>query len=254
MATFLLTPAFCKHWLLQDCLEHLYRDGKPAGVGLHAIVDNHYPVDKTYNRAAIAMLAARYDCLLVDSGKDLGLHRGLNNALTHLPIKDGDYLVGCDPDDRPTPGFAKALTDVLTADPSIAVACCNFGVIEWRAGQGVFAGREGTVAGHRVWRHPGLEMWNVAAFRWDSVREMGGFHQPNAYYGGFEGRFAEHWTRKGQHLAYLPDVRSDSPQTDRGDERFFDQEYMTWKQEHLAGFTGSFEEWLGAKAPHLIGV
>lgn len=246
MNTYLITPAFCKSKMLKQCLEHIYKT--PPNVHQHVIIDNRYPVNKEQNRKDIQDLCEEYDCTYIDSGKDLGLHQGINNAANILGIQPTDYVIGHDPDDRASPCFVDAITAVMAEAPELAILAPAFWVIDWRKSQGVpFEVK--TVAGHEIWIHPTIEMWNVAGWNWKFVHQMGGLHQPNEYYGGLEASIYPHMKKAGLRLAYMPHVRSDAVQLDRTDETLFDPEYRQWKDAHLAGFKGSFEEWLKIHAP-----
>lgn len=251
--TWLITPAFCKDTLLSDCLAWIYRDGLLEDVE-HVIIDNHYPVDRAANRASIRGLAQKYGCTYVDSGKDLGLHEGINNAARVVGIKTEDVVVGCDPDDRPSAGFVEALSSAIRSDPKIAVAAACFGVIDQRIKEGVFRGSKwiGLTAEEEKTApliHPFVEMWNVAAFNWRFISDIGGLKQPNGYYGGLESFLYSRWQHKGMKLVYLPSVRSDCAAVERGDPTRFDPEYQEWKHAHVGGFPGSFEQYLIMKNP-----
>lgn len=245
MKIWLFTPSFCKADLLEDCLKHIYLEKFSKDIWsslLHVIIDNHYPVDQENNSRRLKELAAKYGCIYVDSGKDLGLHEGVNNAMKVVGVKSEDFFIGCDPDDRPSHGWIQALVRTMTADPSIAVLGLNFWVIEWRKGQGALTEKQ--VGEDTVWVHPGVEMWNIAAFRTSWLLEIGGLKQPNAYYGGLEAHLHHHMAIRGLKLAYLPEYRSDAAALDRDNPLFFDADYRQWKTDHVAGFKGSFEEWL----------
>lgn len=239
--------------MLEDCLTHIYEEWGYAHDGSfqHVIIDNHYPINKDWNRRRIRDLAEYYGCTLVDSGGDLGLHEGINNAARVVGMRPEDHFIGCDPDDRPQQGFVNAIRSVLEADPTFAVVGCSFWVIPWRKDQGV-AFQEVPVGGQRVWVHPGVEMWNVAGFNWKFITEIGGMRQPNSHYGGLEACLFPEWQKRGMKLGYLPDVRSDAVKLDQNDTRIFDPEYRQWKDAHVAGFKGGFEDWLRANAPHRL--
>jgi hypothetical protein len=244
MKQWVITPAFCKAKLLEGQLAHL--DTVMDRERHHqVIIDQHYPVDKERNREEIRELAAKYKCTLVDSGGDLGLHHGFNNAtIKQLNIPSEDFVIGCDPDDRPSNGFVDHFTRVLVSDPKMAAICATFWVIDMRYTEGVFKNREETIDGLRVWIHPGVEMFNVVGFNWNWLKSVGGFSQPNNFYGGLEMHLHRKWTEKKMRYGYLPSVRSDAQFIDRGDATLFDPEYRQYKDAHLAGFTGSFEAWL----------
>ncbi len=229
--------------MLESCLDNLYLETKKiADVDEHVILLNHYPIDKEENNKQIKYLANKYNCTLIDSGSDLGLHKSLNNACKILNIQDDDTLIVCDPDDRPTPNFAKPFKDVIDADKSIAVLGCNFWVIEDRFKEGKLT--ESVIAGHRVWTHKNIEMYNLAAYNYSFIRSIGGFNEPLPYYGGLECYLYSKFN--GLKMAYLADVRSDNVKLDEKDTRLFDPRYRAWKTRSTHGGEEqiAFEDWL----------
>lgn len=242
MKTWLVTPSFCKAALLDDYLKHIYLT-PPKTEFTHVIIDNHYPVDKEQNKKKLKELAREYNCLYVDSGQDLGLHRGLNNAMLRASIRPGDILIGCDPDDRPSPDFLDIMKEVMLADPKLAVCCLSFSVIFDRIKQGVTF-KKMEIAGHDLRVHPGVEMWNIAGFNTHLLGRIGGFSQPNNFYGGIEIDLYKAWTKRDMYYGYLYNVISDALPMDRTNRVFFDPEYRQWKTDHVNGYKKSFELWL----------
>lgn len=241
---FVFTPAFCKASMLRDCMEHLYAT-QPMDEYEHIIVDNHYPVQKAINREYIRELCRKYGATYVDSGGDLGLHGGVNYAMRLVGVKSDDFYVGCDPDDRPSTGALKAIFDVMEADPKVAVCALNFFVIPWKMKDHGLVMQEEVIAGHNVWVHPGVEMWNVAGFNMPLVHKLGGFWQPNAFYGGIEVALYHQWSKEGMKLVYLKDFNSEDKPVDRNNPELYDQTYGQWKIDHATkGFKESFEIWL----------
>lgn len=250
MNTWIFTSAFCKAKMLEECLKHLYSDPfleiKPF---CHVVIDNHYPINKEKNRERIQELCLQYRCAYIDSGCDLGLHQGLNKAMAIVGVEPDDHLLGCDPDDRPSKGWALAMTQVMTGDPSVAVCGMNFWVLPWKQNQQGAWKRE-IINYHRVWIHPGVEMWNVAAFNMKLVRSLGGFSQPNAYYGGIEIALYHEWVKRQMKLVYLIDYSSEAVPVNREDPELYDQIYGKWKIDHaMHGYTGSFESYLKENLP-----
>src|SRR6185312_3401257 len=137
MKTFIVTPAFCKAKLLEHCLAHIYSSPIKRPFE-HFVLHQHYPVDKERNGERIKEIAKKYGCHLIDSGGDIGLHEGLNNMMRIVDLQEGDHLVGCDPDDRPSPGWVDLLTEGLEQNPNIAVMGAVFWVIVQRRKEGVF--------------------------------------------------------------------------------------------------------------------
>lgn len=242
MRKFLITPAFCKAALLRDFMRWIDETQKYED-SLHIVTDNHYPVDQENNSDAIRGICDRHSAYYIDSGADIGLHKSLNKAIEFFGIQSTSLLVGCDADDRPSPGAINSLFKVMEVDPTIGVLGLQFSVIRDRHAQGVLS--EETVAGERVWRHPGLEMYNVAAFNMKMIHSMGGFHQPNQYYGGIEVALWPEMQKMGLHLAYLADHCSDAIAVDRSDPKLFDASYGDWKIAHATkGYKGSYGDWI----------
>lgn len=240
------TPSFCKADLLTDFFKTLGVITKSSLIFpvQHVIIDNHYPVGKTKNSDALKQLAQAHDAIYIDSGKDLGLHGGLNNACKQLPIEPQDIFIGVDPDDRPDKEFIDKITKTLIFNLDIGIIGLNFWVIDQRFQQGKlteYIDADGTV----IWKHPFIEMWNVIGTRFSTVMNMGGFNQTYAYYGGFEVAFINQLHAEKRKLAYLKDCRSDRIAMDRENRILFDPEYRQWKTDHVdRRFNGSFEEWL----------
>ena len=248
--TWLVTPAFCKSALLHDCLAHIHKTGIPKDVE-HIVIDGHYPVNKSANRKEIKLYADAFGCRYVDSGKDLGLHEGINNAARVCGIGPEDIVVGCDPDNRPSPNFVTDLDAVMRADPTIAVLGATFWVIEEPRIQNIMT--ETVIAGRRVWNHPGIEMWTACAFNWSFVTRAGGLSQTHALYGGLESAMSPAMRSQGMRLAYLADTQADSAPVDTLSPLLFDPEYRSWKDAHIAGFKGGLEQWLREFKPERLG-
>ncbi len=211
----------------------------------HVILGNHYPVDKKYNQWKIQELAKHYGCIYIDSLYDRGLHQSLNYALAILDIQPTDIFIGCDSDDRPSHGAFQALRTVMIHDPSIAVLGLNFWVLPMKQEKEGRPWPESTIAGHRVWTHPGAEMFNVVSFNMKLIQEIGGFYQPNAYYGGIEIALYREWSKRQMKLCYLIDHSAEAVQVNREDPLLYDKSYGQWKIDHATkGFSGSFEEWV----------
>jgi hypothetical protein len=91
-------------------------------------------------------------------------------------------------------------------------------------------------------------MWNVAAFSWKFITEIGGFGQNYPYWGGLERYLLDRWQPLGYRMAYLLDYRSDVKFVDKADRRLFDPEYAQWKDSvRLEGYAGNFAMWLAQR-------
>jgi len=240
------TPAFCKAKMLQGLLQHLYQEPGTMEGFVHVILDQHYPADEGgMHSEKIKALCKKYKCIYLDSHYDRGLHQGLNYAWQAMSVIPGDILIGCDPDDRPSPGAFQAMKKVMQADPLIAVCGLNFHVLPWKQKEHGLVMEEVKTAGERVWVHPSVEMWNVAAFNTHFIQSVGGFHQPNAYYGGLEVALFREWPKHGLKLVYLIDHTAESVPVNREDPELYDIAYGDWKIAHATkGYQKSYAEWL----------
>lgn len=245
MPNWLVTPVFAKAALLSDFLGYLYSDRSNVKGFHHVILGNHYPIDEKNNTEGIRVLAEKFDCIYIDSLYDRGLHGSLNNALNILDIGENDIFIGCDCDDRPSPGAFQAMKEVMLFDPTIGVLGLNFWVLPWKMKEHGLVMQEKTVAGHKLWVHPGVEMWNIAAFNMKLMAKMGGFSQPNAYYGGIEVAIQGTMAQQNMKLCYLQDFSAEAVKLDRDDPSLFDKSYRDWKTAHAhGGFQGSYEKFL----------
>ena len=243
--TWLITPAFCRAELLHELLTHIYAGGSPS-VHKHIIFDNHYPLGEN-NSLMLKAVAEDFGCTYVDSGRDLGLHHGINNVARLFEFQPDDIVVGCDPDDRPEVGFAEALTDVLRADPKLAVAACNFSVIDHQRARFGSLYEIKQLAGTTVAYHMQSNMWNVAGFNWRFITQIGGFGQTYPYWGGLEHYLLQRWLPLGMRMCYLLDYRSDLRFVDFDDRKLFDPEYRMWKDDCRKEYKGSFSMWLAQR-------
>lgn len=244
MKQYLITPSFCKADLLEDFLTYLYSTFSVPNGTIHVLIDNHYPINKSRNRDQIKSLAKDFKCIYVDSGKDLGLHEGINHAIQQVGIKKEDQFICCDPDDRPTPGSFKAIHEVMNADKNIVVCSTLCQEVDWSKSPV----RLQSIAGYQVYIHPTVEMWNVSGYNLEFVFSVGGFNEIYPYYGGAESYFYDHYRKnKNYKIAYLKDYKSSEVYLDKQDPFFFDPEYRLWKNDAVTGYKHSFEKWLSEK-------
>lgn len=241
----IFTPAFCKYRMLEECLDHIYCVKNNTEGFQHVIIDQHYPVEELENSRRIRELANAYGCTYVDSLFDRGLHHGLNNAIRLMQVEIDDTLIGCDPDDRPSHGAFHALKKVMDHNTLIAVCGLNFHVLPWKQKETKQEWPVEVIAGEKVWLHPSIEMFNIAAFNLKLLHMIGGFSQPNAYYGGIEVELYKNWLPLGMRLAYLIDHTSEAKQVDRTKPELYDESYGKWKIAHACnGYVHSYAQWL----------
>ncbi len=249
--TVLITPCFARWELLQNLLFHLHKDPAYGDID-HYVLDNYYPINKDLNHEKIAYLAKSFGCKFIDSGSDLGLHHSLNNAVKQIGLGDDDILICVDPDDRPTPGFVQAIEEAMRVDKSLAVLALNFWVIDQRIKENKLKLGIDYDYSYSVWIHPSVEMFTIAAFNMKFINSIGGFDEPLPFYGGLESYLHSKWAPMGMRLGYLEHYRADATNVDRGDPKLFDPEFRLWKNAHVAGYKGGFEEWLREFHPNKL--
>lgn len=242
----IITPAFCRWELLADMLCHTHQDPLPKDT-VHVVLDNHYPINKSENRSQIYELCEEYGCLYIDSKGDFGLHRSVNNAMKRLGMTKDDQFIGLDPDDRVSPGALQVLIEVMQKDKTFAVLGTSFKMVFDRMDSGFVYGYE-KIAGHDILVHPNTDVWNVCAWNMEWLLSIGGLKQRHAYYFGLEETMYGEWFLRGLKFGYLADYTSDYVPVDRMNPSLFDREYGLWKCDHIKGFEGSFEEWLGTRS------
>ncbi len=215
----------------------------------HYVLDNHYPLNHDSVRAALEQYQEGHprQVVLVDAGKNLGLHEGLNYLFKMFgsSFADDDVVVGFDSDEAPVrAGWLDAMLQIFAADPKAGWLSLNCPMVnESLIRQGV---ELSTVAGHRL-RIPPMAMMNVVVgWRVGCLRAMGQFQEPHAYYGGIELAMQPLAREKGYWVGFLEDFHTSNH---RG---FADRIYELYKLRHvgheLPHFPGSFDEFLKTEA------
>lgn len=240
MKKYIVTPAFCKASVLEANFKNI-ASAPPMGFK-RVVVDGHYPIDKEENRARIKQLCALYDAIYLDPGMDMGLHRNLNYAIEQVGIGPEDVMFGLDPDDFPAPGSIDKITEIMQLDRGIAVCANGFSVIYQRVKEGHLSMT--SVGSHVVYIHRSVEMFRSCGWNMRFIHSLPTkFHQPNNYYGGIECYLFPKWKQQGLKLAYVQDT-CDHVELDRNDPKLFDKSLRKYKDAHLGGFKGSFEEYI----------
>src|SRR4030042_4053004 len=208
MATIVITPAFCKAALLEQSLANYYEYQTENYE--HWILVNHYPVNRKKNNNEIRKVAEKFKCKVFDSEYDRGLHNSVNNFYAHNPQPPGSIHIGFDPDsaiEQLSHGFDKALSGTLQCgiiDHSIAFLAL------WGIGAEIHKKdliNKLFINDNAVIIHPTIEMFSVGAIDLDFIKLIGGFSQPNNYYGGAEVYFWSYMQKYNKKLAYLTEYK-----------------------------------------------
>lgn len=203
------------------------------------ILDQHWPM------ADLSMFwkgwAHRLNGLYLNSGKNLGLHEGLNYMCRTLQMKATDKVIGLDPDTWPiTPGWDTALLKSLDL-PNVG----------WASLGNLHSEGEMTHRGYVESVEDGLRLWttkqavvnSICAWNLDWIYNVGGFQEPSEYYGGLECCMFPKCLAQGKRWVWLKDFREGKWDTDLSD-----PEYKAYKWAHAhQGWKGDFAAWVNGK-------
>lgn len=225
--------------VLDASLNEFYATTKYDEFYTHILVDHHWPINTWQHRHDLLYLAERYRCKVMTPYENVGGAGGLNWAMQNLPWKEGDLLLGYDPDSFPkNKNWVTAMADVLK-DP-------KYGGISLKINADLFTkewDREVVNYSHRVMRPAkgGIEMFNVSMWDMEVIDEIGGFHDIK-YYGGVETPLLSKFNRHGFKHGYLEDYTEDLRPVEPH------PEYIKWKSAHVKGdFNGNFCDWVEQK-------
>ncbi len=212
-------------------LERCYAMSSGTQPITHVLLDQHYPLNRGETKRFIDNFAKAKGALVLDPGKNLGLHRGWNWACEQLELhhglKDDDILLGVDPDSWPlTRGWEAAMVKALenwqqTKVPWVGVAS---EVLHHLPGA---TWRDWELNGLKV-RTPDQNCWfqSLCAFVWGPLKEIGNFWEPNDWYGDLEKNLHPRYRAKGWEFAWLMDYWDEPRKLDSLE----DPEYAEWKE------------------------
>lgn len=199
------------------------------------LVDNHYP---GISDGFWASWARELGAFYLDPGRNLGLHHGLNFALTSVGASRDDIMLGIDPDTRPiTPGWDAALAQAL-AIPDVGWASLGNDHSEGEMATRGFT--ESQESGLRLKTTKQAVVNSICGFKLCWVKDVGGFQEPAEYYGGVECLMFPMCHKAGFRWVWLQDFREGKWDTDLSDPN-----YRAYKWAHAhKGWKGEFREWL----------
>ena len=211
----------------------------------HIYVDNHYPLNIEQNRAEIKRICQDNDVIILNPGRNLGLHDGFNYALKYCDIKPYDIIIGYDGDSNPISyGFDGALVHALEFDHSLG----------WVSLMSPRAKPEILSRGYTAKQVRHLELWlthkavvnSVCAFRGEFLLKTGGLKEENAIYGGLEAVMFPKLREMGLHWGFLTGWHEDDLYRDMQDKEYL---WWKWKYAHLKEFSGDFASYVSAGCP-----
>lgn len=245
----IITLGFSPARIIRLGMEKFYKTQTlTKGTFKHYLVDQHYPLRRDENLAEMKKIADEYGLTWLDSGKDRGLHHGLNWTLDQIKPAEDDVMINFDPDSGPTiSGWDIALVETIRAGYALACSCDDRSLLELNE-RGY---RQEWVKGCiRIWTPVTNCLFSIVAWDCGFIRKMGGFDEENAYYGGLESYVWHHLNRLGRKWAYLPDFIEEN-----SSRAMTDLEYTSykWCHAHHRNFKGSFAEYLAAGMPGYLG-
>lgn len=212
-------------------------------VDRHFWVDNHYPLNREANRAVIYGMRTALNITKIDVQGDHGQAENFNRAFPHFGLDDGDYLVGIDPDAyiEGPPDTLMRCVRLLEAQPRLAWVSLEMDRtreamrMHLRGGKMRFCPTTGLEVFEPLPGQP--DAIDITVWRGSFLRAVG-LRQRLNYYGEAELAMQRAANSMGMNYVYLMDHFS------RSCREFVDPEYPAWKAAHVAGYKGSFADWL----------
>lgn len=238
----ILTMAFTRPDILERCFTDLYAKSMPSDVE-HYVLDQHYPLPQyTTNRRALEHICRRYGAHLLDAGKNLGYHEGINWAIAHMGMEDDDVVVNLDPDAKIAAGseaWHGAIYRSFFVDKTLACVGLNNETIDRELKERGFFDETKNGLVLRFMQRP--VVMSIIAWQAGFIREVGGLKENTLHYGGVEAVMWPYLCERGRRWAVLPNFWEDVSLWYEAD-----PEYRDWKvkhgQEH--SFLGDFESYL----------
>lgn len=225
MRTIVHTLGYNIPTLIEECTESL-RSLNEGFEYTHVIADLGYPLQDGrdnwekkhlyYNEVKFHNLNSNA-CTAIENDSDLVRfnNKGVSGNWTTIAklydVKDGDVLIGADPDERPMDkGWVKAMSEVMQADKDIAI--CSLMLPELMALEGFFENyilAERMLNGHRVWYGKSMCQWALIAISGRFIEKAGGVPAPNVapIYGWIENACGALMHHYGMTWVMLPDYR-----------------------------------------------
>jgi hypothetical protein len=227
--------------IISDSLRQYYATKSPKVETIHVLVDQHWPINKIACKRSLESLARDYKCVLLDPGRNLGLHDGFNWAMNQFAIPDNAGIIGYDPDSWPIQsGWDEAMCKAFMGDPTINwISLWHQHAYSQLIAEGAAYANIETINGIELQTLKRAVMNSVCMFRAGWLKSVGGLYEGNKYYGGLE---VAMWEKiKPGRWVFLPGFLEDLRLHDRVHPWY--REYK-WRHAHLRDFTGTFEEYV----------
>lgn len=250
MRVFIITLGFTPPHILEKSFERLYESRNDAlPIHKHVFLDQHWPVNKELTQAENKRISDQFGCHYMNPGRNLGLHEGWNWMCDRLDLEDGDILLAYDPDSWPlVPGWDMALLTVLMNDPTIVWSALYNEKVDGTEGVNWQEKQAGHLTVKVPLNRPCIN--SISAFRWDWLKIIGNFKEPNAFYGGLEAALWLDLKSTGKHMGYVLGFPDDMDHFWKEVHPLY-REYK-WEHAHKQTWKGDFESFLKSKGHSLI--
>jgi GT2 family glycosyltransferase len=253
MTVYAITLAFCNPEIISRSIAQFYATKNPSlEIEKHMIVDQHYPLDYPSVKKKLHELEKNYPVIVVDPGKNLGLHGGFNWALTQLKPGPDDIIIGYDGDSYPiSSGWDMALTRAILSPRSD-----GHGQVVWSTLGNTRSISDARLRGYdRVMADGFIELMlvhaavtnSICAWRYDWLESVGFLDEPLDFYGHLETCM---WQKlqKGKRWAVLTQWMESDELRD-----LHDRQYVAykWFYAHDKTWTGDLASYIEAGCPDL---
>lgn len=206
----------------------------------YVLVDAHWPIDKEKSKFKLREIADNYNLPIIDPGKNRGVDGNWNFVISEMGLKDGDVLVGCDPDGRALQNeWASALMEVFNERDEMYYGACNenrFYTHGWHN----CSEEHALSSGLKYLTFSRIVAWSLGGFDIGWVKRVGGIKQLSKHYGGIEDEMHGRCRPHGGNFFKLKDYY---------DKHIYDVhvDYVSWKKHQARFAIGEdidFESWL----------
>jgi hypothetical protein len=244
MAVYAITLGFMPARIIERSLRAYSSTRNPVLPYRHVIVDHHYPVDKERNRVELRAVCDALGAEYLDPGRNLGLHGGINWALTQLAPADDDIIIGYDGDSLPiSDGWDMALVRAIHGGRNVVWSS----LMNPRSEADLRArGFDRSLADGYIELHltRTAVVNSICAWRFGWLRSVGFLDEPLQWYGHLEAAMWAKLRATGKQWAFLPGWRETDDLRDMHDRAYV---VYKWHYSHLRDTTLDFESWLTTK-------
>lgn len=247
MRVFAITLCFNRQDILKASLDQYAATRNKELPYIHVLVDQKYPLPAHRPAWTLPVDSIPTTVLVVCPGRNLGLAKGFNLALSEIEktygaFREEDYIIGYDGDSYPiSPGWDMALITALSADPRVVWASLMHKRAEIELAERGYTERMANQVRMWVAHRPCVN--SVCAFKASWLKSIGGFIEPQEFYGGLECALWQKMNHKIHDWAYLPDYRECEPEAVPFEQDFLYKDWK-WRYAHVGDIKTDFETWL----------